>query len=108
VLILKPWLLRPDQVRFVAFVASGHNTKPLVNEAVVADTLRDQDGFRGELAEAGLPFVMALKPCHGTLAYGPDAHTPADAARFLAWDGPEDPGDWQAVTRICRDGHTQT
>jgi SRSO17 transposase len=26
----------------------------------------DQDGFRGELAEAGLPFVMALKPRHGT------------------------------------------
>src|SRR3989440_4737567 len=77
--------------------------------AVVADSAYgDQDGFRGELAEAGLPFVMALKPRHGTWAYGPDAHTPADAARVLAWDGPGDPGDWQPVTRAFRDGHTET
>ncbi len=63
--------------------------------AVVADSAYgDQDGFRGELAEAGLPFVMALKPRRGTWAYGADAHTPVDAARALAWDGPEDPGDW--------------
>src|SRR5204863_9086427 len=67
-----------------------------------------QDGCRGELADAGLPCVMALKPRHGTWAYGPDAHTPADAARVLAWDGPEDPGDWQPVTRAFRDGHTET
>ncbi len=77
--------------------------------AVVADSAYgDQDGFRGELAEAGLPFVMALKPRRGTWAYGPDAHTPADAARVLAWDGPDDPGDWQPVTRAFRDGHTET
>ncbi len=37
---------------------------------------------------------------HETLAnraYGADAYTPADAARALAWNGPADPGDWQAV-----------
>src|SRR6266513_1737987 len=68
----------------------------------------DQDGFRGELAEAGLPFVMALKPRRGTWAYGPDAHTPVDAAGELAWHGPEDPGDWHPVTRAFRDGHTET
>jgi hypothetical protein len=77
--------------------------------AVVADSAYgDQDGFRGELAEAGLPFVMALKPRRGTWAYGPDAHTPVDSARALAWGGPDDPGDWQAVTRTFRDGHTET
>jgi len=77
--------------------------------AVVADSAYgDQDGFRGELAEAGLPFVMALKPRRGTWAYGPDAHTPVDAARALAWGGPGDPGDWHPVTRAFRDGHTQT
>jgi SRSO17 transposase len=77
--------------------------------AVAADSAYgDQDGFRGELAQAGLPFVMALKPRHGTWAYGPDAHTPADAARVLAWGGPEDPGDWQPATRAFRDGHTET
>ena len=39
--------------------------------AVVADSAYgDQDGFRGELAEAGLPFVMALRPRRGTWARG--------------------------------------
>ena len=77
--------------------------------AVCADSAYgDQDGFRGELAEAGLPFVMALKPRRGTWAYGADAHTPVDAARELAWDGPDDPGDWHPVTRTFRDGHTET
>jgi DDE superfamily endonuclease len=77
--------------------------------AVAADSAYgDQDGFRGELAEAGLPFVMALKPRRGTWAYGPDAHTPVDAARALAGGGPDDPGDWHPVTRAFRDGHAET
>jgi hypothetical protein len=80
-----------------------------VFRAVAADSAYgDQDGFRGELADAGLPYVMALKPRRGTWAYGADAHTPVDAARALAWNGPEDPGDWQPVTRAFRDGHTET
>src|SRR5213593_1718338 len=80
-----------------------------VFRAVCADSAYgDQDGFRAELAQAGLPFVMALKPRRGIWAYGDSAHTPVDAARTLAWDGPEDPGDWQAVTRAFRDGHTET
>jgi DDE superfamily endonuclease len=77
--------------------------------AVVADSAYgDQDGFRGELAGAGLPFVMALKPRRGIWAYGPDAHTPVDAARRLAWTGPDDPGGWRPVTRTLRDGHAET
>src|SRR5512133_2329641 len=77
--------------------------------AVCADSAYgDQDGFRAELSEAGLPFVMALKPRRGTWAYGDDAHTPVDAARELAWGGPEDPGDWTAVRRTFRDGHAET
>ncbi len=80
-----------------------------VFRAVCADSANgDQDGFRGEFAGAGLPFVMALKPRRGTWAYGPDAHTPADSARALAWHGPDDPGDWQPVTRAFRDGHAET
>src|SRR6266550_4411497 len=40
--------------------------------AVAADSAYgDQDGFRAELSEAGLPFVMALKPRRGMWAYGP-------------------------------------
>jgi hypothetical protein len=77
--------------------------------AVAADSAYgDQDGFRSELSDAGLPFVMALKPSRGTWAYGPDAHTPVDAARELAWGGPDDPGDWHPVTRTFRDGHAET
>src|SRR5690348_2174178 len=63
-----------------------------VFRAVVADcAYGDQDGFRAELAEAGLPFVMALRPRRGTWARDADAHTPVEAARALAWDGPDDP-----------------
>src|SRR5215472_7936961 len=52
--------------------------------AVVSDSAYgDQDGFRGELAEAGLPFLLALKPRRGIWAYGPAARTPVDAARAL-------------------------
>jgi hypothetical protein len=77
--------------------------------AVCADSAYgDQDGFRGELAEAGLPFVMALKPRRGTWACGPDAHTPVDSARALTWTGPGDPGDWHPVVRTFRDGHAET
>ena len=77
--------------------------------AVAADcAYRDQDGFRAELAEAGLPFVMALRSRRGIWARAEDAHTPVDAARALAWNGPDDPGDWHPVVRTFRDGHTET
>jgi hypothetical protein len=92
-----------------AGLAAQAKAAGFVFRAVVADSAYgDQDGFRGELREAGLPFVMALKPRRGTWAYGPDAHTPVDAARALAWHGPDDPGDWQPVTRTFRDGYTET
>jgi SRSO17 transposase len=56
--------------------------------AAVADSAYgDQDGFRAELSEAGLPFVMALKPRRGVWAYGPDAHTPVDAGAHLGRAG---------------------
>ncbi|WP_237534402.1 transposase [Streptomyces sp. SID3343] len=67
----------------------------------------DQDGFRGELREAGLPFVMASKPRRGTWAYGDQAHTPVDAAREPVRHGPDRPGDRYAVIRTFRDGHTE-
>nr|WP_260609501.1 hypothetical protein [Streptomyces sp. WAC 01325] len=68
----------------------------------------DQDSFRSDLHATGLPFVMALKPRHGTWAYGRDAHTPADAARLLAWQDAQHPGDWARIERTFRDGHTAT
>src|SRR6266571_741424 len=56
----------------------------------------------------GRPFVMALRPRRGTWARAADAHTPVEAARALAWGGPDDPGDWQPVIRRFRDGHAET
>ena len=77
--------------------------------AVAADSAYgDQDGFRSDLAEAGLPFVMALKPHRGTWACRENAHTPVDAARGLPWGGPDEPGGWQPVTRAFHDGRTET
>ncbi|MFD8964073.1 transposase [Streptomyces sp. NPDC059568] len=77
--------------------------------AVAADcAYGDQDGFRRQLAAAGLPFVMALKPSYGTWAYGKDAYTPADAARALTWRDPENPGDWTPVERTFCDGRAET
>src|SRR5256714_2876824 len=62
--------------------------------AVAADSAYgDQDGFRAELSEAGLPFVMALKPRRGARAYRDDPPTPVDAAPPLALDGPGEPRD---------------
>nr|WP_307530034.1 hypothetical protein [Streptomyces umbrinus] len=54
-----------------------------------------------------MPFVMALKRGHGTWQYK-DAFRPVDAARELAWHGPEQSGDWQPVTRTFRNGRTAT
>ncbi|MEY9997080.1 hypothetical protein ABIE67_009227 [Streptomyces sp. V4I8] len=76
--------------------------------AVAADcAYGDHDSFRRELSDAHLPFVMALKRGHGSWQYK-DAFRPVDAARELAWRGPEQPGDWQPVTRAFRDGRTTT
>jgi hypothetical protein len=54
-----------------------------------------------------LPFIMALKPRHGTWASGADVPTPVNAARTPAWQGPDEPGDWQLVTRAFSDGRTK-
>ena len=46
-------------------------------------------GSAAGFAEAGLPFVMALRPRRGTWARAADAHTRVEAARALAWGGPD-------------------
>jgi hypothetical protein len=92
-----------------AALARDAHAAGIAFRAVVADAAYgDQDAFRGDLSIAGLPFVMALKPKRGTWARHGQAHTPVDAARALAGTSPEDPGDWVEVTRVFRDGHTQT
>jgi hypothetical protein len=51
--------------------------------------------------------VVALKPHKGSWAPAQGRHTPVDAARALAWDGPTRPGAWKEVIRRFRDGRTQ-
>ncbi|WP_406431215.1 transposase [Streptomyces sp. NBC_01589] len=68
------------KLQIAADLAARAKAARLVFRAVAADcAYGDQDSFRSSLHAAGLPFVMALKPRHGTWAYGPDAHTPVDA-----------------------------
>jgi hypothetical protein len=77
--------------------------------AVVADcTYGENPTFEGALWDAALPFVLGLKPSRGTWAPAEDAHTPEEAAHRLRWGGPDEPGDWTAIERAFRDGHTET
>jgi DDE superfamily endonuclease len=77
--------------------------------AVVADCFYGENAtFEGALAEAGLPFVLALKPASGIWAPADAVQTPAEAARELPWGGPDAPGDWTPVVRRFRDGHKET
>jgi SRSO17 transposase len=77
--------------------------------AVVADCFYgDNEGFCAALGRAGVAYVLAVKPRKGVWAPADQTHTPQEAARQLAWGGPEQPGDWTPITRRFRDGHTQT
>jgi hypothetical protein len=76
--------------------------------AVVADCFYGENAtFEGALADAGLPYVLALKPSSGVWAPAEALHTPEEAARELRWHGPDDPGDWTPVVRRFRDGHEE-
>jgi SRSO17 transposase len=77
--------------------------------AVVADCFYGENAtFEGALADAGLPFVLGLKPSSGIWAPADAVHTPEEGARALRWGGPDDPGDWTPVVRRFRDGHQET
>jgi SRSO17 transposase len=77
--------------------------------AVVADCFYGENAtFEGALGDAGLPYVLGLRPTSGVWAPAEAAHTPEEAARELAWGGPEAPGDWTPVVRRFRDGHEET
>ncbi|MFJ8747452.1 hypothetical protein ACIRL2_50005 [Embleya sp. NPDC127516] len=88
--------------------AAAHDAGFAFRAVAAGSAYGDQDGFRCELADAGLPFVMALRPRHGTWARPDQAHTPVDAARVPTWSGSRNPGDWRAVIRTFRDRHTET
>jgi hypothetical protein len=77
--------------------------------AVVADCFYGENAtFEGMLADAGLPFVLGLKPSSGIWAPADAVHTLEEGAWALRWGGPDDPGDWTPVVRRFRDGHEET
>jgi DDE superfamily endonuclease len=77
--------------------------------AVVADCFYgDNTGFTEALGRASVAYVLAVKPRKGAWALADELHTPQEAARQLAWGGPQEPGDWTPITRRFRDGHTET
>jgi SRSO17 transposase len=76
--------------------------------AVVADCgYGESEAFDGALWEAGVPYVVGLKPNKGRWAPQEEPHTPQEAAQELCWKGADDPQDWTPVERRYRDGHTE-
>ncbi len=66
--------------------------------AVVADcAYSTSDDWYLALRDAGLPYVVALRPHRGTWARADEPHTPIDAARALVGTDPDHPGDRQQV-----------
>ncbi|MFB7601251.1 transposase, partial [Streptomyces sp. NPDC056160] len=77
--------------------------------AVVADGAYSvSDDWYLALREAGLAYVVALKPHRGTWAPADQPHTPIEAGHALTWKDAKHPGDWTPVERHFRDGHTET
>jgi DDE superfamily endonuclease len=77
--------------------------------AIVADCLYGENPtFERALSEAGLPFVVGVRPSKGVWAPIDAAHTPKEAAEALVWTNPAEPGDWTKVERTLRDGHRET
>src|SRR5215210_3719029 len=64
----------------------------IVFRAVVADCgYGESAAFEGALWEAGVPYVVGLKPSKGVWAPAEDPHTPREAAQRLHWNGVDDP-----------------
>jgi hypothetical protein len=77
--------------------------------AVVADCAYSvSDDWCFALREEGLTYVVALKPHRGTWARADQPHTAIEAAPALTWLDARRPGDWTAVERHFRDGHSET
>ena len=98
-----------SKLQIAVALAAQAKAAGLVFRAVAADcAYGDHDSFRADLHAAGLAFVMALKPRHGTWSYGTDAYTPVDAAHALTCTDADHAGDWTRIERTFRDGHTAT
>ena len=77
--------------------------------AVVADILYGEHReFRRGLEERHIPYVLAVKPSYGWyLPTGGARQTVEQLAREAIWNGEDSPGEWVALRRSFRDGHTE-
>ncbi|MFE9813440.1 transposase, partial [Streptomyces sp. NPDC005548] len=95
--------------QLAAALAARGKTAGFGCRAVVADCAYSvSDTWYLALREAGLAYVVALKPHRGTWAPADQPHTPIEAARALTWLDAKHPGEWTPVERHFRDGHTET
>jgi hypothetical protein len=78
--------------------------------AVVADILYGEHlEFRRGLENEGIPYVLAVKPSYGWyLATGGGRETVRQVIEEYPCDGEDDPGEWVALERSFRDGHSET
>jgi DDE superfamily endonuclease len=76
--------------------------------AVVADCFYgENEAFRSGLHALGVGYVLALKPSHAWWHPADEIGSLWEAAHAAAWDEPEHPGEWVAIERKFRDGHTE-
>ena len=87
-----------------AALEAGVEFRAIVADCFYGDNLEFEDTLGG----AGLPYVLAVKASKGGWGSGDAAHTSDEAARALAWAGPDEPGDWTGVVRHYRDRHEET
>jgi hypothetical protein len=65
--------------------------------------------FRRGLQKRHIPYVLAVKPSYSWyLPSGGGRQTVQQLAREATWDGEQDPGEWVALQRSFRDGHTES
>lgn len=77
--------------------------------AVVADCFYGENAtFADGLEEAGLPYVLGVKPSTGIWAREDAIHSPQEAVEELHWESVDEPRDWTPIVRHFRDGHVET
>jgi len=76
--------------------------------AVVADSFYGEDrGFRQGLEDLKVGYVLALKPSFTWWHRVGDIGSLQDAALAAPWLDSQHSGEWQAIERTFRDGHTE-
>jgi len=77
--------------------------------AVVADSFYGEDrAFTARLHEAGIGYVLALKPSHSWWHREGESGALWQAAEQAGWEDATQPGHWVQVERRYRDGHQET